>query len=86
MKFVNAKQSKLERRVKYKVVKYFTGVTWHAERLRDWTWNHIKQFIKSTSIWKSDDYIDYVIEKTFEEELAKEEKWEESCKTGLKHT
>jgi len=45
--FVNARQTKKERREKYKKLKDAGFKTWMCKRARDWTNNHIDQLIEA---------------------------------------
>lgn len=45
MYYVNARQTKLERRLKYKALREANVPVCHAHRKRDWTVNHIEQNI-----------------------------------------
>lgn len=51
MSWVNHYQTKQERRLKYRMVRDKGFSSYKAIRLRDWTLNHVKKFLKYNSAW-----------------------------------
>jgi hypothetical protein len=44
--WVNARQTKEERRLKYRMVRDKGFSSYKAQRLKDWTLNHVKKFLE----------------------------------------